>query len=164
MSKIFYFCITVAYIYSYRKNCILSEYNYIIVLRCVAQKLFAVKNCILPGLSIANSQKCIWSFNFVYPYLPSAKHAGGITSGPSAKATFCRMDSSTGSLSGQESTVNLSFFNEDLLCPHRGLSTTPNKRLVSSAVWRQIFEAYFYPQHQSGFEFGGSQDAASKDR
>jgi len=38
--------------------------------------------------------------------------------------------------------VNLTYFNEDLLCSHKNLTATTNKRLVSSAVWR-IFEAYF---------------------
>ncbi len=33
-------------IYSDRKNCILSEYNYIIVLRCVVQKLYVEKESI----------------------------------------------------------------------------------------------------------------------
>ena len=51
--------------------------------------------------------------------------------------------SRTDSSSGQENnSVNLSYFNEDLLCPHRNLTATSTKCLVSSAVWR-IFEAYF---------------------
>ena len=37
--------------YSDRKICIISEYNYIIVLRCVVQKLCVAKNSVL---SIAN--------------------------------------------------------------------------------------------------------------
>jgi len=41
-------------IYFDRKTCILLEYNCIIVLRCVVQKLCVAKNCLPPGLSIAN--------------------------------------------------------------------------------------------------------------
>lgn len=86
----------------------------------------------------------------------NTKQTQPAVSGTTAKVSFCRMDSSTGSISGAEnSAVSLSYFNEDLLCPHRGLSTTQNKRLVSSVVWHQIFEAYFY-QKQPGFEFGSA--------
>ena len=36
------------------KSSNLSQYNYVIVLRCVVQKICVAKNCIPPGLSIAN--------------------------------------------------------------------------------------------------------------
>ena len=49
-------------IYSDRKICILSEYNYIIVLRSVVQKLYVAKNCIPPGLSIAN----LWYLKMIF--------------------------------------------------------------------------------------------------
>ncbi len=41
----------ITYIYSDRKICILSEYNCIIVLRCVVKKLCVAENCWPPGLS-----------------------------------------------------------------------------------------------------------------
>ena len=44
----------VTYIYSDNKICILSEYNCIIVLRCVVQNLCVAENCLPLGQSIAN--------------------------------------------------------------------------------------------------------------
>jgi hypothetical protein len=39
--------------------------------------------------------------------------------------------------------VNLTYFNEDITCIHNNLLPTPNKRLISSNIWHQIFEHYF---------------------
>ncbi len=50
-----------------------------------------------------------------------------------------RTESSTGQ---ENNSINLSQFNEDLMCPHMNLTATNNKRLVNSAAWR-IFETYF---------------------
>lgn len=43
----------------------------------------------------------------------------------------------------QEVSVELTYFNEDIICPHKNLSTTVNKRLITSNTWK-LFEHYFY--------------------
>ena len=43
----------------------------------------------------------------------------------------------------QENSIELTYFNEDIICPHKNLSTTVNKRLVTSNTWK-LFEHYFY--------------------
>ena len=45
---------TLIQLYSERMQIFLSEYMYVIILRCVVQKLCVAKNCLPPGLSIAN--------------------------------------------------------------------------------------------------------------
>ena len=45
---------TMIWLYSERMQIFLSEYIYMIILRCVVQKLCVDKNCMPPGLSIAN--------------------------------------------------------------------------------------------------------------
>lgn len=51
--------------------------------------------------------------------------------------------------SQETNTVTLNYFNEDILCPHRALSTTHNKRLISSALWNQFIEPYFISRDQN---------------
>ncbi len=41
-------------LYSERMEIFLSEYIYMVILRCVVQKLCVTENCLPPGLSIAN--------------------------------------------------------------------------------------------------------------
>ena len=43
-----------------------------------------------------------------------------------------------------ETLNNLTYFNEDIVCPHGNLSPTPNKKLISAQIWHQYFEDYFY--------------------
>ncbi len=45
---------TMIWLYSEKMQTFISEYIYMIILRCVVQKLCVDKNCIPPGLSIAN--------------------------------------------------------------------------------------------------------------
>jgi hypothetical protein len=57
--------------------------------------------------------------------------------------SYQKKDTCLSLLSDDEET-DLNFFNEDIVCSHNNLSTTPNKRLVSANIWHQIFETYFY--------------------
>ena len=60
------------------------------------------------------------------------------------QATLARQESSN-----NESNLTLNYFNEDIICSHRGLSTTQNKRLISGAVWNQFIEPYFISKDQN---------------
>jgi len=55
-------------LYSERMQILLSEYIYVTILRCVVQKLCAAKNCLPPGLSIANLRYIILS-KILYYYI-----------------------------------------------------------------------------------------------
>lgn len=46
----------------------------------------------------------------------------------------------------------ITVFNEDITCPHNCLAPTPNKRLVNSTLWQQIFQHYFYSDDSSKFK------------
>lgn len=38
---------------------------------------------------------------------------------------------------------SLSYFNEEIICPHKNLLPGQNKRLISQKIWSVIFEKYF---------------------
>ena len=60
------------------------------------------------------------------------------------------------------SSNSLSYFNEDLLCPHKNLIPGQNKRLVCPELWNQIFYKYFFKQDLSD-SYGNDMESQSAD-
>jgi hypothetical protein len=48
----------------------------------------------------------------------------------------------------QSDSQSVTFFNEDIICPHNNLMPGLNKRLVSSKLWNIIYEKYSIPKNR----------------